>query len=284
MRKSMTAYGRSKHQTSLGRWSVDIHSVNRKGLDIHVSIPPALLFLDGDLRSWVGKIAERGAVTIRVLFELQELKESVKLLKSHKDRWEKIAQALGYSKSSIDLPFLIQRLGAEEVAVSEKALKADLQKAFSEASKQWLKMKEQEGKTLVKDIVKRLKTIQEELQTVEKLQPMLQEKYRKKIESRMKELKIEVPEERLIREAALLADKADITEEITRLYSHIEQMDEYLCSKEKSVGRTLDFLAQEMGREIGTMMAKAGETEISKLAIKIKSEIEKIREQVQNVE
>ena len=284
MRKSMTAYGRSKHQSSLGRWSVDIHSVNRKGLDIHVSLPPSLLFLDGDLRSWVGEAAERGAVTVRVSFELEELKESVKLLKNHKDRWEKIASALGYSKSSIDLSFLLERLGVEEIAVPEKALKADLQRAWIEAANQWLKMKQQEGKTLVKDIDKRLKTIEQELQKVEKLQPQLQEKYRNKIEGRMKELKIDVPEELLIREAALLAEKADITEEITRLYSHIEQMDGYLCSKEKSVGRTLDFLAQEMGREIGTLMAKAGETEISKLAIKIKSEIEKIREQVQNIE
>jgi uncharacterized protein (TIGR00255 family) len=284
MRRSMTAYGRAQHHSKLGRWTVDIHSVNRKGLDLNIALPNALMFLDGDLRKWISNSAERGQVSVRISFEFLELKESLHALKDHQKKWEKIAKALGYPASSIDLRFLVDRLDPSQVPVEEKQLKADLQKAWEIAVKHWVAMKENEGKALVQDIEKRMDHIEKELKKVEKLQPQLQERYRKKLQDRMKENKIEVDEDRLLREAALLADKAEISEEVTRLHSHLEQMHEYLSSKEKSVGRTLDFLAQEMGREIGTLMAKAGDTDISKVAIAIKSEVEKIREQVQNIE
>lgn len=283
-RRSMTAYGRAQHHSKLGQWTVDIHSVNRKGLDLHISLPSALLFLDGDIRKWIAEIAERGQVSIRISFEFLEQQGSIRLLKQHKQKWEKVAKALGFPSSSIDLRFLVDRLDPHQIPVEEKALKADLQKAWETASKNWLAMKESEGKALVQDIEKRIDHIEKELQKISKLQPMLLDRYRKKLQERMKEVKIDIDEERLLREAALLADKAEISEEITRLHSHLGQMREYLGSKEKSVGRTLDFLAQEMGREIGTLMAKAGDNDISKIAIVIKSEVEKIREQVQNIE
>ena len=281
-RRSMTAYGRAQHHSKLGRWTVDIHSVNRKGLDLNIALPQTMLFLDGDVRKWISEAAERGQVSVRISFEFLELEEAIDSLQEQQKKWQKIAKALGYPASSIDLRFLVDRLNPSQVPVEEKALKADLQKAWEIAVKNWIVMKEKEGKALVHDIEKRTKHIEEELKKILKWQPLLQERYRKKLQERMKDIQVE--EDRLLREAALLADKADITEEITRLHSHLEQMDEYLRSKEKSVGRTLDFLAQEMGREIGTLMAKAGDTDISKVAITIKSEVEKIREQVQNIE
>lgn len=284
MRRSMTAHGRAKHHSKLGRWTVDIHSVNRKGLDLNIALPSTLLFLESDVRKWMNEIAERGQVSIRISFEFLEMNESVRFLKEHQQKWRKIAKALGYPTSVIDLKFLIERLNPTEVPAEEKALKADLQKAWDIASKNWTAMKQKEGKALVQDIEKRMQHIEKELQKILKWQPLLQERYRKKLQARMEEIKVAVEEDRLLREAALVADKADISEEITRLNSHLDQMYEYLRSKEKSVGRTLDFLAQEMGREIGTLMAKAGDTDISKVAIVIKSEVEKIREQVQNIE
>ncbi len=284
MRRSMTAYGRAQHHSKLGRWTVDIHSVNRKGLDLNIALPHSLMFLDGDLRKWISATAERGQVSVRISFEFLEIKESIHSLKEHQKKWVKIAKALGLPASSIDLRFLVDRLDPSVVPVEEKTLKTDLQKAWDIASKNWVAMKEKEGNALVHDIEKRMQHIEKELQKVLKLQPLLQERYRKKLQERMREIKVDVEEDRLLREAALMADKADISEEVTRLHSHLEQMHEYLRSKEKSVGRTLDFLAQEMGREIGTLMAKAGDTDISKVAIVIKSEVEKIREQVQNIE
>ncbi|HEX2579312.1 MAG TPA: YicC/YloC family endoribonuclease [Rhabdochlamydiaceae bacterium] len=283
-RRSMTAYGRAQHHSKLGRWTVDIHSVNRKGLDMNVGLPPTLMFLDGDVRKWISSVAERGQVTVRISFESLEMEASLQALKEQQKKWQKIAKTLGYPASLVDLKFLVDRLNPQDVPLEEKALKADLQKAWEAAEKQWTLMKEKEGKALVEDIKKRTDHIEKELQKVLKWQPMLLERYRKKLQDRMKEIKIDVDEERLLHEAALLADKAEISEEATRLESHLEQMHTYLSSKEKSVGRTLDFLAQEMGREIGTLMAKAGDADISRAAIVIKSEVEKIREQVQNIE
>lgn len=283
-RTSMTAYGRALHQSKLGRWTVDIQSVNRKGLDLNIQLPSTLLFLDPVIRKWVGESADRGQITVRVSFEFLQVDESIRLLKTLKQKWEAVAKGLGFDKKAVDLQFLLERVDPAQMPLEEKPLADDLEKAWKVAVKNWTSMKEKEGKTLVADIEKRIATVEKELQKVQKMQPLLQEKYRKKIQDRMKELKVGIEEERLLREAALLAEKADTTEEITRLYSHLEQMRQYIGSKEKSVGRTLDFLAQEMGREIGTLMAKAGETAIAKIAVGMKSEIEKIREQVQNIE
>jgi uncharacterized protein (TIGR00255 family) len=283
-RRSMTAYGRALHQSKLGRWTVDIHSVNRKGLDLNIQLPSTLLFLDPVIRKWVGESADRGQITVRVSFEFLQVDESVRLLKTLKQKWEAVATGLGFDKKTVDLRFLLERVDPAQMPLEEKPLADDLEKTWKVAVKNWIVMKEKEGKTLIADIEKRMEQIKKELQKVQKLQPMLQDKYRKKIKERMKELKVGIEEERLLREAAILAEKADTTEEITRLYSHLEQMQQYIGSKEKSVGRTLDFLAQEMGREIGTLMAKAGETAIAKIAVGMKSEIEKIREQVQNIE
>jgi uncharacterized protein (TIGR00255 family) len=281
-RRSMTAYGRAHYLSKLGRWTIDIHSVNRKGLDLNIQLPSNLLFLDPVIREWVGEATDRGQVTVRINFEFSQVAEMVQQLKGMQKKWIGVAKALGYDPKVVDFKFLMERVSPTEMIIEEEPLKQDLEKGWKIAVKNWLAMKEQEGKALVSDIRKRMATTIKEIRKIEKLQPLVQEKYRKKIADRMKEVTID--EERLMREAALLAEKADITEEVTRLYSHLEQMDQYLSSKEKSVGRTLDFLSQEMGREVGTLMAKAGDTAIAKIGVSIKSEVDKIREQVQNIE
>lgn len=281
-RRSMTAYGRAHYPSKLGRWTIDIHSVNRKGLDLNIQLPTHLLFLDPVIREWVSEAADRGQVTVRISFEFSQVAKTVEQLKGIQKKWISVAKALGYDSKVVDFKFLMERVSPAEMVMEEEPLKHDLQKGWKLAVKNWLVMKEKEGKALVADIQKRMGTVIQELRKVEKLQPLLQERYRKKIAERMRDVAID--EERLVREAALLAEKADITEEVTRLYSHLEQMDQYLSSKEKSVGRTLDFLSQEMGREVGTLMAKAGDTAIAKIGVSMKSEVEKIREQVQNIE
>ncbi len=283
-RRSMTAYGRACHQSVLGRWTINIHSVNRKGLDLNIQLPSQLLFLDPILREWMGEAADRGQVTIRIDFESLKMEETISHLKEVQKKWERVAKELGFDRKVVDFKFLMEQEGAAQMPLEEKPLKDDLEKGWRVALKNWIAMKEREGKTLVADIEKRMQLLTVQLKKVEKLQPLLQEKYRKRIAERMKELRLGVEEEKILVQAALLAEKADITEEVTRLYSHLTQMGEYLSSKEKSVGRTLDFLSQEMGREIGTLMAKAGDTAIAQMAVGMKGEIEKIREQVQNIE
>lgn len=283
-RRSMTAYGRACHQSVLGRWTIDILSLNRKGLELNIQLPSQLLFLDPILREWMGEEADRGQVTIRINFEFLKVEETISHLKEVQKKWERVAKALGFDRKVVDFKFLMEQEGAAQMPLEQKPLKDDLEKGWKVALKNWIAMKEREGKTLVADIEKRMQLLTVQLKKIEKLQPLLQQKYRKRIAERMKELKLGVEKEKVLVQAALLSEKADITEEVTRLYSHLTQMGEYLSSKEKSVGRTLDFLSQEMGREIGTLMAKAGDTAIAKMAVGMKGEIEKIREQVQNIE
>ncbi len=284
MRKSMTAYGRATIQTKLAHWTLEISSVNRKGLDVHLHLPHTLLFLDPMLRKCVGQMAERGNLTIRIACEIQEVSSLVKMLKKEKERWQQVSQELKLSKDSITLPFLLSQMTPQEVVSDPKAFEKDLEIVWKKASHVWNTMKIQEGKVLTDDIQSRLKTISKEMKQIEKALPKVVHAHVERLKERMEELKISVDPQQLMEKAALEADRDDVTEEMIRLASHIDQMKLYLKSSEKSVGRTLDFLAQEMGREIGTLMAKAGSSEIAKHAVHIKSEIEKIREQVQNIE
>lgn len=284
MRKSMTAYGRAALQTKRARWTLEISSVNRKGLDVHLHLPSTMVFFDPLLRKWIGQIAERGNITLRVTCEIQEVSNLVKMLKDEKERWQKVAYELKVSKDSITLPFLLSQM-TPHIAISDpKSLEKDLEAVWKKASHAWNTMKIQEGKVLTDDIQSRLKTIAKEMKKIEKALPQVVHAHVERLKERMEELKITVDAKQLMEKAAMEADHDDVTEEMIRLASHIDQMKLYLKSPEKSVGRTLDFLAQEMGREIGTLMAKAGSSEIAKLAVHIKSEIEKIREQVQNIE
>jgi uncharacterized protein (TIGR00255 family) len=284
MRKSMTAYGRARLQTKRAGWTVEVSSVNRKGLDIHLHLPHHLLFLDPTLREWVAQTAQRGNVTVRLLCELKEVSHLAEQLKNEKKRWEKIAAELQLSLKDITLPFLLSQIVPQDVIGDEASFKQELAEVWKKASKAWNSMKIQEGKRLVQDIQCRLKVIQKEMKEIEKEIPSVEKYHLEKLLARMGELKLKADQDLLKQEAALQACRDDVTEEIIRLKSHLEQIVLYLRSSEASVGRTLDFLAQEMGREIGTLMAKAGSSKIAEHAVRIKSEIEKIREQVQNIE
>jgi uncharacterized protein (TIGR00255 family) len=284
MRRSMTAYGRAVLQTKKARWTLEIASVNRKGLDIHLHLPHVLLFLDPVIRKWVSKITERGNLTIRVSCEIKGVAGLIDQLKSEKKRWEEVAQSLKISTDQITLAFLMAQISPQEAELDPEISEKEIENVWNKASKAWLIMKEQEGRALTQDIFSRLKIIDQELKKIEKELPQLAKEHLVKLTKRMEELNFTIDIEQLKKEAALQADRDDVTEEMIRMKSHMQQMNEYLKSAEKSVGRTLDFLAQEMGREVGTLMAKAGSSKIAQRAVKIKSEIEKIREQVQNIE
>jgi uncharacterized protein (TIGR00255 family) len=275
----MTAYGRSS-----GPFSVEIASVNRKGLDISVSLPPALLFLEPTLRKWVADIAARGQVSVRIGFDMKAPEQLLLLLQEEKKRWTQIAKSLGFSSEEVSFDFLVEQAATKSVPLDEKRALAQLKSVWDKAASAWTKMKEKEGAALVRDILKRVALLQSEMKQIAKLAPAVKTKCYERLKARMKELNLAVDEEKIIKEAAFSADRADVTEELTRLSSHIDQMKEYLISKESSVGRTLDFLAQEMGREVSTLTAKAGDADIAKRAVKMKAEVEKIREQVQNIE
>jgi uncharacterized protein (TIGR00255 family) len=295
MIKSMTAYSRASGNSSLGRIVVEIHSVNRRMLDMSLNLPKELLRFDVEIRKWLSGWLERGQITLRLTLQSEGMSRNLfssysSQLKELKKNWDKLAGELGYaSEKVVDLPFLVsqmQVLPSSEAAEDEEAIRSSLKIIVEEALHELMKMKETEGKTLSLDIQKRLKIIEENIAAVEliKEQPLVH--YRKKLIDRLKEvgnLHGEA-EERILREVALLAEKLDVTEELVRLRTHIEQFRRHLASQEKAIGRTLDFLAQEMHREVNTLGSKSADSEISSYVIKIKSELDKIREQVQNIE
>ena len=295
MIKSMTAYSRASASSSLGRFVMEIHSVNRKMLDMSIYLPKDLLWFDIEVRKTLGQALERGQVTLRLTLQsegvvVKDLSSYAIQLKNLKEGWEKISSELGFdAKEEVNLSFLVTQLQMVPVAVSkeeEVIIETLLHQLVSTALQDLMQMKETEGKALSFDIQKRLKIIEENLAALEvkKEKPFIH--YRQKLIDKLKELgslNIEA-EERISRELVLLADKMDVTEELVRLRAHIEHFHHHLSSEKKTIGRTLDFLTQEMHREINTLGSKSSDSEISLCVVKCKSELDKIREQVQNIE
>ncbi len=284
----MTAYAQSTSKAIDGlSWMVEIHSVNRKMLDVHLHLPRELTFLDIEFRKMLGKLIHRGQVNVR--FHPKNKKGSdlsTPLLKKLKTHWESIAKDLNLSKGEITLSFLLEQMDRTtiEEEITDK-MKQELKKTLDKALQGFLKMREIEGKALGEDILKRLKTLDQTVSSIEKLSLKAPEKRQKNLVERLNSLIEDTSkDERILREIALFAEKVDITEEITRLRSHIEQMRGLFQSKEGCIGRVLDFLTQEMLREINTISSKSSELDITKKAIVVKAELEKIREQVQNIE
>jgi uncharacterized protein (TIGR00255 family) len=289
----MTAYSRASGSSSVGRFVVEIHSVNRKMLDMSLYLPKDFLRYDIEIRKWLGQHLERGQITLRLTMQSEGVSQQLfshysKQLKALKEGWDALAHELGFDpKKMVDLPFLVSQLQtvpSVELEEDEGKLKTILKEAIEIALQQLVEMKEVEGKALALDIEKRLKIIEENVSAVELKKDIPLVHYRKKLIDRLKEIGPLEMEDRVVGEVAILAQRMDVTEELVRLRTHLQQFREHLGSREKAVGRTLDFLTQEMLREINTLGSKSADSEISSIVVKMKSELDKIREQVQNIE
>jgi uncharacterized protein (TIGR00255 family) len=290
MLTSMTGFGRAISESKIGKLTAEIQSVNRKYLEVFVSLPKEFSRFEPEIRKWVGEFISRGQVSVRIFLNPnQEMLigsiPDIKILKDLKKKWEKIAKELKMDSSGIDLPFLMQYLPVQsrQDMVDEGQLSV-LKECVIKALENLVKMKRSEGKTLAKDLSSRLSILEKLITSVQKHAPDATKKMRQRLMEKMEELLKPAAdlEERLLREVAVFAEKVDITEEIIRFRSHISQFKEVL--KEKSSGRKMDFLIQEMGREINTIGSKSLESSISHLVVEMKSELEKIREQIQNLE
>jgi uncharacterized protein (TIGR00255 family) len=293
MVKSMTAYGRGRKDSIAGRWVVELHSVNRKALEIQVYLPRDCLQFDMQLRKWLVPSVQRGQVTIRATQQCDEAAAAMmgvsQKLKNLQEMWTPVAADLGYDPAqAIDLRFLLERMAAQggQERQDESQLEGDLRAAFDAALQEWQAMRELEGEVLAGDIKKRVKQLSSFLEEVERQGPQAIEEYRLKLTARLKEISqdLAIDEERVMREVVILAEKVDITEEMVRLRSHFAQMENLLSSNEKGIGRTMEFLVQEMHREMNTLGAKSADLVISRLVVSMKAELDKIREQVQNIE
>jgi uncharacterized protein (TIGR00255 family) len=290
--KSMTGYGRGECAQAGFKITVEVSSVNRKQSEIAVNLPRELEVLEARIRDAVNERIARGRVTARVSIHAatgsSKLRVDTVLAKAHSKELKKLAKDLAIP-DAISLDLLLRIPGV--LQASEELPEADqiwtaVSKALSEALDTLVSMREKEGKHLAKDLQSRIGLMRAAVSRVQKQAPEVAERYRQQLIERIKTAGLEVPgleDERLVKEVFYFADRIDITEELTRLQSHFKQFDDNV-KKAEPVGRTLDFLAQEMNREINTLGAKANDSIISREVVTLKSELERFREQVQNVE
>ena len=291
--KSMTGYGRGECAQKGIKITVELSSVNRKQSEISVTLPRDLETLEAQARDEINRRISRGRLTVRIAAQATagtggNMLLDLDLAKAYAKDLRRMAKELKLS-DTITLDILSRAPGvmrpAESIADAEE-IWPTVSKALKAALDALVKMREREGEHLAKDLKKRIALIRQSATKVERRAPQVTERYRAQLIERIKAAGIPVPgvdDERLLKEVFYFADRSDISEELTRLQSHFQQFEDCL-SMDEPVGRTLDFLAQEINREVNTIGSKANDTDISREVVLMKAEVEKFREQVQNVE
>ena len=294
MIKSMTGYGRGECTAKGASITVELNSVNRKQAEVSLSVPSELESIEPDLRDLILASVSRGRVSGRVVLQYTGASRASAVAvnetqaKAYRRELSKLAKSLEIP-DNLSLDSLLRLPGVLESAqptLDVKAFRAPIKSALGQALEGLLSMREKEGANLGRDLAKRLAKLRRIVKRVAKLAPDVLKHHRERLIERLKKTNVDVPDmndDRLLREIVYYTDRTDITEELTRLGSHFVQLEECL-SDVVPVGRKLDFLAQEMFREINTIGSKANDANISSEVVTLKTELEKIREQVQNVE
>jgi uncharacterized protein (TIGR00255 family) len=292
MFRSMTAYGRAHVLTGTGSLLIEIHSVNRKGLDLALNLPKEFLIFDMEIRKEIRREINRGSISVRISKSGNKGEISlpkIEGIKALHQTYQQYAIALGYDpKEAIPFDLLLSQASGchDDLEESDERLREAILKGVKEALKQLIKMRELEGMLLMADLKPRLEAIRAKLEKVSSRMEVSVEIFKEKLEKRLEEFKLltEEGQERMMRELILFSEKGDVTEELTRLSSHIEQFEGLLEAKKHPLGRELDFLVQEMNREANTIGSKSQDLEMTQASLAIKAELEKIREQIQNIE
>ena len=292
MIKSMTGFGRYEVAENNRKITVEMKSVNHRYLDVNIKMPKKLNFFEAAIRTLLKDYLQRGKVDIFITYE--DYTENNVSIKYNRDI---AAEYLNYlnqmaEEFSLDNDIRVSALSRypevfsmEELAIDEEEIWKSLEKALRGAAESFVKTRIQEGENLSRDLVDKLDGMLKLLAFVEEKSPQLIAEYKQRLEEKVKELlgEARVDENRLLMEVTIFADKVCVDEEIVRLKSHIETTKATLLAG-GSIGRKLDFIAQEMNREANTILSKANDLEISNCAIELKTEIEKVREQIQNLE
>lgn len=292
MVKSMTGYGGSRQIINNREISVEIRSVNHRYFELNCRTPREMGFLEEKIKSVVKQRVFRGKVDIYVNIGADETEQSVVTI-NH-------SLAAGYVAALRELAVKYDL--SDDISVSSVARYGDIFKVtkpladedeiwenvklvLDEAVENFVQMRKQEGEKLYADVMSRCRTILELVEKVEERSPQTVVEYRNKLTERMNEIlsTVAVDEQRIITEAAIFADKVAVAEETVRLRSHFEQF-ESILNAEGSVGRKIDFILQEMNREANTIGSKVQDAQLAHIVVDIKAELEKIREQIQNIE
>lgn len=291
MIKSMTGFGRYEYQTGSKKFTVELKGVNHRYLDVNIRMPKKFNFFETAIRTLLKQYALRGKVDIFITYEDNSesqaaLKYNETLAAEYMRYFKQMEESFGIDNDIrvSTLAHCPEVLTMEEKPDDEDALWSGLQMALKGAFAQFVETRTTEGENLKKDILNKLSGMETLVGHVEECSPQIVEEYRKKLEDKIHELlDVPVDENRMAAEVILYADKICTDEETVRLKSHISHMRDTLEETE-GIGRKLDFIAQEMNREANTILSKANDLEVSNYAIGLKTEIEKIREQIQNIE
>lgn len=292
MIKSMTGFGRCEIQKESRKFTVELKSVNHRYLDVNIRMPKKLNFFETAIRTLLKSYANRGKIDIFITYEdISQAQVSVKYNAALAAEYLKYLRQME-EEFGLENDVRVSTLSRypevftmEEQSEDEEELWNGLKEALEGAFGQFVETRKAEGENLKKDILSKLDSLGKEIVFVEERSPQIVAEYRAKLEDKMKELlaDTQIEDSRIAAEVILFADKICTDEEVVRLKSHIQHMRNTLEEKE-GIGRKLDFIAQEMNREANTILSKANDLEVSNHAITLKTEIEKIREQIQNIE
>lgn len=293
MIKSMTGFGRCEVADGDRKFTVEMKGVNHRYLDANIRMPKKLNFFESAIRNLLKQSVHRGKVDIFINYE--DTSESQVSLKYN----EALAGEYLFYLKKMEEKFSLENdirvstlsrypevLTMEEQPVDEEELWNGLKKALDGAIRQFVETRTMEGENLKNDLVGKLDGMLDLVGYIEERSPQIVAEYRAKLEDKVRELleDTQMDDSRIAAEVVIFADKICTDEEVVRLKSHIVHMKETLLSDENGIGRKLDFIAQEMNREANTILSKANDLEVSNVGIELKTEIEKVREQIQNIE
>lgn len=296
MVKSMTGYGRGIYSDNQRSITVEVKAVNHRYCDITVKMPRKYSFAEEKIKAAAKEVMRRGKIEIGVSIDNfgkseTDVNLNLEVAKRYYDVLTELSQSFELSgDGQVPLSLLAGMtdvLTTVPAADDEEEFTRELMAALKEALEGISAMRTVEGEKLALDILKRADIIENTKNLIAERAPKIEREYKEKLKARITELldgSVEVPEDRLALEAAIFADKANITEEIVRLGSHIDQLRTFINGDEETVGKKIDFLVQEMNREANTIGSKSNDMDITSWMLELKAEIEKIREQVQNIE
>ena len=290
---SMTGFGRAECQNGDYSYKAEIRSVNNRFIEINTRLPKAYVDLEQPLKKLIKSHCTRGSISITITLASTnessgewEVKPNLSLASQYVEALEKIQTSLGLEgKLNIDSVVGLRDIIKVEPVTIDPAKESLLLNITESAITSLRKMREEEGKHLQEDLAEHIDLIEKHAVQIKKRQPEIIQEYKARLEEKVKLLNdgVEVDASRLAQETAILADRCDITEEITRLNSHLKQFRKLFESTEP-VGRKLEFITQEINREVNTMGSKSSDIEATNLVIEMKSTLEKIREQLANIE